>query len=125
MLPPDHILSTFPPAGASGDWRSRFPQIVLKRRTLPWERNPTPDSDPHTAPPWLALVVLADGEGFLSPDVDVAGCATAEPPLAIILQLSSRLLQLTILDTTKTSFGRCLYRLMIEMPKLSKLLGQH
>lgn len=76
-LPPDQILSTFPPATSQGDWRERLPQIVLKRRTLPWERNPTnPPTDPETAPPWLALVVLADGEGRLSTDIDVAQCVT-------------------------------------------------
>jgi hypothetical protein len=76
-MPPDQILSTFPPAGSAGDWRERLPQIVLKRRTLPWERNPDPAADPKTAPPWLALVVLADGEGLLSPEVDVSECVTA------------------------------------------------
>jgi hypothetical protein len=88
VMPPDQILSTFPPAGSQGDWRERLPQIVLKRRTMPWERNPgpftdpppvgppPPDPDPATAPPWLALVVLADGEGQLSTDVDVVQCVT-------------------------------------------------
>jgi len=87
-MPPDQILSTFPPAGAQGDWRERLPQIVLKRRTLPWERNPgpftdpppvgppPPDPDPAVAPPWLALVVLAEGEGQLSGEVDVSQCVT-------------------------------------------------
>jgi hypothetical protein len=75
-MPPEQILSTFPPAGSQGDWRERLPQIVLKRRTLPWERNPDPAVNPATAPPWLALVVLADGEGALSPDVDVTQCVT-------------------------------------------------
>ena len=52
-LPPDQVLSTFPPAGSQGDWRERMPQIVMKRRTLPWERNPgTGPFD--SAPPWLA-----------------------------------------------------------------------
>ncbi len=89
-MPPDQILSTFPPAGSQGDWRERLPQIVLKRRTLPWERNPgpltappavgppSPDPDPATAPPWLALVVLAEGEGRLSTGVDVAQCVTSD-----------------------------------------------
>ncbi len=77
VMPPDQILSTFPPATSQGDWRERLPQIVLKRRTLPWERNPTnPATDPEKAPPWLALVVLADGEGRLSTDTDVAQCVT-------------------------------------------------
>ena len=76
VMPPDQILSTFPPATSQGDWRDRLPQIVLKRRTLPWERNPDPAVLPEHAPPWLALVVLADGEGRLSTDVDVAQCVT-------------------------------------------------
>ena len=85
-MPPEQILSTFPPAGSEGDWRERLPQIVLKRRTLPWERNPSinPVEPRETAPPWLALVVLADGEGKLTSDADVAECATAEPPLDAI-----------------------------------------
>jgi hypothetical protein len=82
-MPPEQILSTFPPAGSQGDWRERLPQIVLKRRTLPWERNPTfnPQQPPETAPPWLALVVLADGEGQLSTDVDPSQCVTGDVDL--------------------------------------------
>ena len=76
VLPPDQILSTFPPAGSQGDWRERLPQIVLKRRTLPWDRNPDPAAPPASSPPWLALVVLAEGEGLLSPEVDVSECVT-------------------------------------------------
>jgi hypothetical protein len=79
-MPPEQILSTFPPAGSQGDWRERLPQIVLKRRTLPWERNPTfnPQLPFDTAPPWLALVVLAEGEGQLSTDVDTSQCVTGD-----------------------------------------------
>ena len=39
-MPTDQILSSFPPANAEGAFGDRLPQIVLKRRTLPWERNP-------------------------------------------------------------------------------------
>ena len=82
-MPPDQILSTFPPATSVGDWRERLPQIVFKRRTLPWERNPdavVPFND--STPPWLALVVLAEGEGTLSEDVPVAECVTSGVTLA-------------------------------------------
>jgi len=64
-LPPDQPLSFFPPADATGAFNTRLPQIVLRRRTLPWERLIDPgEKPPH--PPWLALVVLADGEGQLT-----------------------------------------------------------
>jgi hypothetical protein len=74
-LPPDQILSTFPPAGARGSFTSRLPQIVLRRRTLPWERSP--DLVPGGTPtPWLALVLIAEGEGQLLNDVPVEACVT-------------------------------------------------
>ena len=61
-LPADQLLSTFPPANSEGAYENRLPQIVLKRRTLPWERAPEPA---RTTTPWLALVVIAEGEGTL------------------------------------------------------------
>jgi hypothetical protein len=81
-MPPDQILSTFPPAAAVGDWRERLPQIVFKRRTMPWERNPGTGVFDDSTPPWLALVVLAEGEGTLSGDVPVSQCITAPKVLA-------------------------------------------
>ena len=65
---------------AEGDFGSRLPQIVLKRRTLPWERDPGgPALAPNDPPrPWLALVVIAEGEGALSPDPG-AGRAVRHP----------------------------------------------
>ncbi len=77
-LPPDQILSTFPPAGARGSFTSRLPQIVLRRRTLPWERSSDLDGDVTTTPtPWLALVLIAEGEGQLLTDVPAAACVTS------------------------------------------------
>ena len=77
-MPPDQILSTFPPAGARGSFTSRLPQIVLRRRTLPWERSSDLDGNVATTPtPWLALVLVAEGEGQLLTDVPVADCTTS------------------------------------------------
>jgi hypothetical protein len=73
QLPPDQMLSTFPPANSEGAYESRLPQIVLKRRTLPWEREPAPG---NTTTPWLALVVVAEGEATLSGDTPIADCVT-------------------------------------------------
>jgi hypothetical protein len=74
-LPPDQILGTFPPAGARGTFTSRLPQIVLRRRTLPWERS----SDlfgAGTPTPWLTLVLIAENEGRLLTDIPVEQCVT-------------------------------------------------
>jgi hypothetical protein len=76
-LPPDQILSTFPPAGSRGAFGSRLPQIVLRRRTLPWERSPDLDADVETTPtPWLALVLIAEGEGTLLTGVPAGNAVT-------------------------------------------------
>lgn len=72
-LPPDQLLSTFPPANAVGAFSARLPQVVIKRRTLPWEREAAPGA---STTPWLALVVLAEGEATLSGDVPVRECVT-------------------------------------------------
>jgi hypothetical protein len=64
-LPPDQLLSRFPPPDGEGDYSSRLPQVVLQRRTLPYERRILTTDDSSTTPPWLALVVLAQGEGQL------------------------------------------------------------
>jgi hypothetical protein len=75
-MPTDQILSSFPPANAEGAFGDRLPQIVLKRRTLPWERNPAGQVQP-SATPWLALVVVAEGEAQLSTATPVKDCVTA------------------------------------------------
>ncbi len=81
-MPTEQILSSFPPANAEGAFGDRLPQIVLKRRTLPWERNPAGGADPSpTGTPWLALVVVAEGEAELSTATPVAQCVTPGTPL--------------------------------------------
>ena len=80
-MPPDQILSSFPPANGEGAYGDRLPQIVLKRRTLPWERNPA--EVPAVSPtPWLALVVVAEGEAELSTATPVDQCVT--PPRKLL-----------------------------------------
>ena len=74
-MPTEQIISTFPPANAEGAFGDRLPQIVLKRRTLPWERNPAEKPCTSTTP-WLALVVVAEGEAQLSTATPVAHCVT-------------------------------------------------
>ncbi len=73
LLPPDQALSTYPPAGTEGAYGSRLPQVVIKRRTLPWERSV---AGAPTGTPWLALVVFAEGEAEVLTAVDVAQCVS-------------------------------------------------
>ena len=59
-LDPLDVFSVHPPASSVGEFGELLPQIVLTRRTLPWERRigaNTPDSVP-----WLALVLLDESE---------------------------------------------------------------
>jgi len=74
QLPADQVLSTYPPAGTEGAYGSRLPQVVIKRRTLPWERGPAATGDNI---PWLALVVFAEGEATVLSNLPVADCITA------------------------------------------------
>ena len=82
VMPPEQILSTYPPAMSEGDFGGRLPQIALKRRTLPWERRPGA-AVPDPPVPWLALVVIAEGEGSVTPEPrPITECVTPGiPPL--------------------------------------------
>jgi hypothetical protein len=55
-LQPTEVLSCHPPRNGTGEYDTNLPHVVLRRRTLPWER-----SGPGGAP-WLALLVFADRE---------------------------------------------------------------
>jgi hypothetical protein len=95
-LPPDQVLSVFPPPNGTGSFADRLPQIVLRRRTLPYERTMTP-GDPPPAPPWLALVVLADGEGQLLTgqplDASLPEQDDKDAPVRDVLRVSDRVVQ--------------------------------
>lgn len=79
-MSPDEVAGVFPPRAGSGAYANRLAHVLLRRRTLPWERalDPhklIPDPDPEGPPPvagptpWLALLVLADTEYALREDV--------------------------------------------------------
>lgn len=86
-LPPDQALMVFPPANSEGAYEARLPQIVLKKKTLPWDRAAAPTNtvindqrvEDHT--PWLALVVIAEGEGQIVHDQPWQECVTPEKQL--------------------------------------------
>ena len=59
-LDPLDVFSVYPPGASAGEFGELLPQIVLTRRTLPWER-PLGPNTPESVP-WLALLLLHDGE---------------------------------------------------------------
>lgn len=76
-LAPGDIASSFPPPGADGDFARVLPHVLLQRASLPWERTPGSDR-PLNAPPWLALLVLADDE--FTPSTVPASSLGVTPP---------------------------------------------
>ena len=65
ILQPDEIHSVYPPANADGPFEARLPCVVLKRRTLPWERTanaPQESNDQEDKKPWLALLLFSEDE---------------------------------------------------------------
>jgi hypothetical protein len=104
-LAADQIADCHPAPKSRGAFGDQLPHAVLGRRTLPWER-PGPFGGP-----WLALLVVADGEGtfaegkvhdLLAPAV-VTALEASEPidgnPSVAVLRLASIELQRALLPT--------------------------
>ncbi len=70
-LPGTEVFGVFPPPNATGAFAGRLAQIVLRSRTLPWDRAAS------ASQPWLALVVLANGEANFLPDVPATAAYTS------------------------------------------------
>jgi hypothetical protein len=82
-LPPNEVAGVFPPRNGHGPFEDSLPQMVLGRRTLPWERKldsegglPAPNRpldppapEPADAVPWLALLLFEESECTLLPQV--------------------------------------------------------
>ncbi|PCJ46304.1 MAG: hypothetical protein COA99_02980 [Moraxellaceae bacterium] len=79
LLQPDEIHSVYPPANGDGPFETRLPCVVLKRRTLPWERSSGGDENS----PWLALLLFAEDEVTLldPPNCTVASVLDHDPLL--------------------------------------------
>ncbi|MCP4629912.1 MAG: hypothetical protein GY850_41360 [bacterium] len=59
----DEIQAVFPPEGGTGDYGKFLPHVVLRKRSLPWERLLEDPADSGKPPvPWLALLVLSQEE---------------------------------------------------------------
>jgi hypothetical protein len=103
-VPQSMVAMCYPPRNAHGAFQNTLPQIVLSRRTLPWEReiapagtifgaaNPAPapvagDAPPlaDSAVPWVALLVFEEGECTFTRNVPLEQVL----PAAIFAKLGS------------------------------------
>ncbi|HEY0164121.1 MAG TPA: hypothetical protein VGB39_01980, partial [Sphingomicrobium sp.] len=55
QLDGDDLVAVFPPANANGEFGGVFPNVVLKRCTLPWQRTSVED---ELDAPWLAVLLI-------------------------------------------------------------------
>ena len=63
----DDIYSVYPPKGSFGRFETVLPHMVLRRKTLPWERKMQPEGIP-----WLALLLFSEDENARLDSRDVA-----------------------------------------------------
>jgi hypothetical protein len=84
-LDPTEVAGVFPPRNGHGAFNESIPHVVLKRRTLPWERAFDPDEQPiHqvnqdatlpaldlTETPWMAVLLFEETECTITPNVAI------------------------------------------------------
>jgi hypothetical protein len=78
-MDPAEIQSIYPPANATGPFDRKLPNVVLKERALPWEREladqfPHPPNPNAPAYPWVALLVFAEAD-IIPPSGNAASSA--------------------------------------------------
>jgi hypothetical protein len=91
-LDPLDVFSVYPPGSSVGEFGDLLPQIVLTRRTLPWER-PLGQNTPDYVP-WLALLLLDEGEILDGgdPETNPTLGRTVEVQQAVNLPLDGKIL---------------------------------
>ena len=56
------VQMVYPPANNVGHYDEDLPHVVLRRKSIPWERSLDDSSVGDDGPPWLALLTLYPGE---------------------------------------------------------------
>ena len=80
-LQADEIHSAYPPANSQGPFESRLPCVVMRRRTLPWERTSEPGQDAGEDKTWLALMLFEEDEvKLLEPHATTVGDILSDKP---------------------------------------------
>jgi hypothetical protein len=88
-VPASMVAGTFPPKNKLGDFSQSLPQLVLSRRSLPWERNIDPAqrlskpagtaAPPLAGPvPWVALLLFEGDEATLVRNVPLQNVLPAQ-----------------------------------------------
>lgn len=70
-LNPQEVMAVFPPEGSAGDHSNVLPHVILKRKTLPWERlavTHKPSDRAHPTP-WMAILTFDDEQGDSAPEL--------------------------------------------------------
>lgn len=78
------IQAYFPPPGGVADYQNVLPHLVLRTRSLPWERTVWPKSPSE---PWLALLVLSEqdiSEGRAVVKIGTVGDLEPDAPAAAL-----------------------------------------
>lgn len=94
LLPAD-VLACYPSEGANDVPINFLCHITLKRKTLPWERHPA--GEDHEETPWLAVLLLAEGEYTWCPDPNPAKFDRVEVPLSLLAAILPRKNELPLL----------------------------
>lgn len=100
------IASVYPPANSAATYGNILPHIVLNVRTLPWE-----DTLAGLAAtvPWLALLLIADGDGVTSQTVAASQIGNAPagtlPPAPPVAEVSSTTAPVTVIDLPTALFS--------------------
>jgi hypothetical protein len=105
-LASSEIYAMYPPPDAVGHFSDSLPHIVLRRRTLPWERRLTGTSE-RPASPWLALLTLDADELGLN------GAAPRKPESRSLKDVLADRPKTFALDPWEREDGACI---VLELP---------
>jgi len=89
ILEPQEIHAAYPPPNADGSFEGRLPCVVLKRRTLPWERSAESTAE-NSDTPWLMLLLFDEDEvNLLDPPQCTVGSVLNHCPAGYLPEVSN------------------------------------
>jgi hypothetical protein len=110
-LDPNYVYSIFPPANKQGRYDVYVPDIVLTKRTLPWERT-IDDKAPKKPPePWVALLIFTADEvskvvnGTVGKVVSPESASIMGPQLTAPVSEAEKANQCLMIDIPKETFS--------------------